>query len=143
VSKAVQNPAFGLLQPGQPEAIADITGSVKVAPGDSLWKLAERYFGNGLRWRRLAALNPQLADPSRIRVGEWIRVPSERKQSEKQVVIQPGDTLWKVAQAELGSPLALNCIAQANPQVRSVDLVWAGETLVVPAACGGPEKAQN
>jgi nucleoid-associated protein YgaU len=119
------------------------TEKLKIEPGDSLWKLAERYFGSGLRWRRLAALNPQLANPSRILVGEWIHVPAEHKQHAHQVVIQPGDTLWKVAQTALGSPVALNCIAQANPQIQSVNLVRAGETLTVPTACGDQDKAQN
>src|SRR5271165_7061940 len=52
-------------------------GRVKIAPGDSLWKLAVRYFGSGFRWKKLAALNPQLADPNRIRAGEWVRIPSD------------------------------------------------------------------
>jgi nucleoid-associated protein YgaU len=128
----------------RPESVVEgSTEKLKIEPGDSLWKLAERYFGSGLRWRRLAALNPQLANPSRILVGEWIHVPAEHKQHAHQVVIQPGDTLWKVAQTALGSPVALNCIAQANPQIQSVNLVRAGETLTVPTACGDQDKAQN
>lgn len=128
----------------RPESVVEgSTEKLKIQPGDSLWKLAQRYFGSGSRWKRLAALNPQLANPSRILVGEWIHVPVERKQHAHQVVIQPGDTLWKVAQTALGSPVALNCIAQANPQIQSVNLVRAGETLTVPAACGDQDKAQN
>jgi len=127
-----------------PESVVDgSTEKLKIQPGDSLWKLAQRYFGSGSRWKRLAALNPQLANPSRILVGEWIHVPAEHKQHAHQVVIQPGDTLWKVAQTALGSPVALNCIAQANPQIQSVNLVRAGETLTVPTACGDQDKAQN
>jgi nucleoid-associated protein YgaU len=127
-----------------PESVVEgSTEKLKIQPGDSLWKLAQRYFGSGSRWKRLAALNPQLANPSRILVGEWIHVPAEHKQHAHQVVIQPGDTLWKVAQTALGSPVALNCIAQANPQIQSVNLVRAGETLTVPTACGDQDKAQN
>ncbi len=143
VANSERNPAGDVMKPSQSRAIAGTTETVKVEPGDSLWKLAERYFGNGRRWKQLAALNPQLADPSLIRAGQWIRVAAERKQTGKQVVIQPGDTLWRVAKAELGSPLAFNCIAQANPQLRSVDVVRAGETLVVPATCDDVDKTQN
>jgi nucleoid-associated protein YgaU len=128
----------------RPESVVEeSTEKLKIQPGDSLWRLAQRYFGSGSRWKRLAALNPQLANPSRILVGEWIHVPAEHKQHAHQVVIQPGDTLWKVAQTALGSPVALNCIAQANPQIQSVNLVRAGETLTVPTACGDQDKAQN
>jgi nucleoid-associated protein YgaU len=143
VPKTTPSAAVRVLDLNRGQAIVDTTGKVKVVPGDSLWKLAERYFGSGLRWKRLAALNPQLADPNRLRVGDWIQTPSERKQTAKHVIIQPGDTLWRVARAELGSPLALNCLAQANPQLRSVDLVLAGETLVVPATCADLDKTQN
>lgn len=95
VAKPAIDPAAGVFERNRSQAIADITGKVKVVPGDSLWKLAVRYFGNGLRWKRLAALNPQLSDPNRIRVGEWIQIPSEHKQSAKHLVVQPGDTLGK------------------------------------------------
>ena len=124
-------------------AASDLPAKVKVSAGDSLWRLAQRYLGNGLRWRRLALLNPQLADPSRILVGEWIILPSDRKKDAKEVIVQPGDTLWRVAENQLGSPPALNCLAQANPQLRSLDLVHAGEVVVVPASCGDPQKTQN
>lgn len=143
VGKTLPIPATRVLDLNRTQAIMDPNDRVKVERGDSLWKLARRYFGNGARWKRLAALNPQLADPNRLLVGEWIHVPSENKQSAKHVIIQPGDTLWRVARAELGSPLALNCLAQANPQLRSVDLVIAGETLIVPASCHELDRSQN
>jgi nucleoid-associated protein YgaU len=143
LAKAVPSLVARVFGPNRSQAIVDATGRVKVGPGDSLWKLAERYFGNGSRWKRLAALNPQLSDPNRILVGEWIQIPSERKQSAKHVVIQPGDTLWSLARTELGSPLALYCLAHANPKLRSVDLVLAGETLVVPPTCGDLGRTQN
>ncbi len=144
IAKIPSSPAPQTLGTRRPESVVEgSTEKLKIEPGDSLWKLAERYFGSGLRWRRLAALNPQLANPSRIFVGEWIHVPAERKQHAHQVVIQPGDTLWKVAQTALGSPVALNCIAQANPQIQSVNLVRAGETLTVPTACVDQGKTQN
>jgi nucleoid-associated protein YgaU len=144
IAKAVPGANAAVLKSSPaPESGDSITVKVRVAPGDSLWKLAERYFGNGLRWKRLAALNPQLADPNHILAGDWIQIPADHKQSAKHFIIQPGDTLWKVARAELGSPLALGCLAHANPQLQSVDIVQAGETLVVPPACGDLDKSQN
>jgi nucleoid-associated protein YgaU len=49
--------------------------------------------------------------------------------------VQPGDTLWTVAETALGSPLAFNCIAQANPQLQSADVIHPGQTLRVPETC--------
>ena len=109
--------------------------AVLVQLGDSLWKLAARYLGNGERWHEVAKLNPHLVDPAIIRVGEWIQIPSQVPQETRQIVVHPGDTLWSVAQTALGSPLAFNCIAHANPQLQSADAIRAGQTLVVPEAC--------
>ena len=33
-----------------------------VQAGDDLWSLAERYYGNGRQWRKIAAANPDGAD---------------------------------------------------------------------------------
>jgi nucleoid-associated protein YgaU len=111
------------------------SGTVQVQRGDSLWKLAQRYLRAGARWRELAKLNPQLEDPNLIRSGDLIRVPVPVPGEVKKILVQPGDTLWSVAQAEFGRPLAFSCIAQANPQLQSVNVIRAGQTLVVPELC--------
>jgi nucleoid-associated protein YgaU len=111
------------------------SGTVQVQPGDSLWKLAQRFLRAGRRWRELATLNPQLADPGLIRPGDLIHLPIPTPGDVKKILVQPGDTLWSVAQAEFGRPLAFSCIAQANPQLQSVNLIRAGQMLVVPEAC--------
>jgi nucleoid-associated protein YgaU len=111
------------------------SGTVQVQRGDSLWKLAQRYLRAGARWRELAKLNPQLEDPSLIRSGDLIHVPVPVPGEVKKILVQPGDTLWSVAQAEFGRPLAFSCIAQANPQLQSVNVIRAGQTLVVPELC--------
>lgn len=43
----------------------------RVAEGDTLWRLADRY---GLTLAELVALNPQIKNPNLIRVGEEVRV---------------------------------------------------------------------
>ena len=113
----------------------DHAASVLVAPGDSLWKIAERNLGSGTRWRELIAMNPEISDPNVIQVGERIRLSAKDSQNARQVVIRAGDTLWNVAQTQFGDARALSCIAHENPQLRRVDLIYPGQTLVLPDAC--------
>lgn len=49
---------------------------VRVEHGDSLWKLAKEHLGSGMRWRELAEMNPEIADPRLIRVGDMLRLPN-------------------------------------------------------------------
>jgi nucleoid-associated protein YgaU len=115
--------------------VADALTGVRVAAGDSLWKIAQEHLGDGARWRELAAVNPEIADPNLIHTGEWIRLVAEVSVAAKQVVVRAGDTLTSVAQAELGNARAFSCIAQANPQLETADRIFPGQTLVVPQSC--------
>jgi len=120
----------------QPESGLETGDRVQVRKGDSLWKLAEEHLGNGTRWPELARLNPEIEDPNLVRIGEWVRVPDEKREAaEHKVVVQPGDTLSKVAQAEFGNARAFTCIAEANPALQAVDRIYPGETLVLPPTC--------
>ena len=118
---------------GEPRTVVD----VPMPRGGSLWKLAEQFLGHGSQWPRLAALNPQIHDPHRIRVGSWIRLPLDVSASQplKQFRVQRGDTLWKVARAEFGTGQAWSCIARANRQIRNADLIYPGQTLLIPTVC--------
>ncbi len=123
---------------GTPKDSALRTGfRVRVQPGDSLWKLAKRYLARGAQWRQLAALNPEIANPDFIRVGNWIRLPLEPSGARpaNRFRVRKGDSMWKLAQAELGRGEAWVCIAEANPHLQNVDFIHPGQTLVIPATC--------
>ncbi len=45
-----------------------------VQPEDSMWTIAQRWFGDGLQWRRIADGNPDV-DPERLQVGQLLRLP--------------------------------------------------------------------
>lgn len=48
----------------------------KVAKGESLYALAERYYGDGSQYRRIVEANPEaIRDPSNIRVGAELVIP--------------------------------------------------------------------
>jgi nucleoid-associated protein YgaU len=46
--------------------------------------------------------------------------------------VQPGDTLWQIAQERLGNPDLFPLIEAANPQVGANDLVSPGQVLRIP-----------
>jgi LysM repeat protein len=136
-------PAVPVVKPMQtPARTPEESGvnTVLVQAGDSLWKLAARYLGKAERWVELAKLNPQLMNPSLIRPGETIHLPSLPKsapvhENARTIVIHWGDTLWSVARVHLGQGQALSCIMHANPKIQSPDVIQAGETLVLPEDC--------
>ncbi len=48
----------------------------RVVPGDSLYRIAARIYGDGKRWPDVAAANPGL-DLRRLRPGQFIKVPAQ------------------------------------------------------------------
>lgn len=110
---------------------------VTVKPGDSLWKFAAERLGNGRRWQELLALNPGLRNPDVIKAGREIVLPvsvASRRTSTKYTVLH-GDTLWTIAQSQLGRATFWSCIAHANPDVRDANLIHGGQVLLLPASC--------
>jgi nucleoid-associated protein YgaU len=57
--------------------VATITGDqLVVNRGDSLWKIAQREFGDGRMWTALWQANPEIADPNLIYAGQALRRPA-------------------------------------------------------------------
>ena len=118
---------------------------VRVQPGDTLWKLAKEHLGRGTDWLLLAAINPQVGVPTRLRVGARVRLPDRAPamQPLKRIRVNRGDSLWKLAQAQFGNGEAWRCIAHANPQLRNADLIFSGQTLAMPASCTATVRLQH
>jgi nucleoid-associated protein YgaU len=108
-----------------------------VQPGDSLWKLAQQNFGDGLRWHDLLAANPAIVDPNHIVAGSPIFLPSiaSRFRTATSVIVQKGDTLSEIARARFGHASDWSCIAHANPAIHDANLIYEGQSLVLPASC--------
>ena len=51
-----------------------MTGKYQVKSGDTLWTIAERFYGDGRRHRVIAVIN-HLTDPDHIVVGQELEIP--------------------------------------------------------------------
>lgn len=59
----------------QPDGLENLAFVViRVRSGDSLWKLARRHLGRGVRWRSLLLANPWIKDPNHLKAGRTIRI---------------------------------------------------------------------
>jgi nucleoid-associated protein YgaU len=128
--------------PSRPIAPAVPSARVKlnvviVKPGDSLWKLAQKNLGKGLRWRDLLSYNPGLRDPNLIAAGSEIYVPvgASPLRTDTKFTVRAGDTLSSIALSQLGHASSWSCIAHANPEVRDANLIHEGQVLLLPAGC--------
>lgn len=81
-----------------------------VKRGDSLWKIAERLLGDGARYTEIVDLNRALLNgrPDFIVSGTVLRVPHELTEPDEdggtaeEYVVEPGDTLSRIAEEKLG-----------------------------------------
>lgn len=126
--------------------------SYTVQPGDSLWSIAERYYGTGHDWQRLMAANEGRTMPGSIRFSNvlqpgWeIHVPTVNYATTPTVsgalryTVQSGDTLRGIAATILGDESCWPAIFEANVGVRgqdgrqldNPDLIWPGMRLTIP-----------
>lgn len=144
---------------------------VTVRRGDSAWSIAEAQLGDGMRWRELWELNHDVAqadgrawtDPQVIRVGWQLRLPSDTIEPAPAVpavatpttpaatvaityIVEPGDTLTKIASEQLGDPARYTEIYDLNRGVEQPDgrqltdpnLIVAGWQLQLPSPPATP-----
>ncbi|ANH39536.1 LysM domain/BON superfamily protein [Nocardioides dokdonensis FR1436] len=113
-----------------------------VARGDSLWRIAERLFGDGARFTELVDLNRDVLNgrPDFITPGTVLRVPIVESRESETVVVQPGDTLSEIAEQELGDGARYPEIFEASrataqpdgAHLEDPDLIRPGWELTIP-----------
>ncbi len=119
-----------------------------VQPGDSLWKVAERYYDSGYNWTDIALEN-DITNPELIEMDQELVIPNvEPKEATVTIAqeimdnqIQPisgatytiatGDNLWDIAVRAYGDGYRWTDIAVENDLV-SPSIIHAGNTLVLP-----------
>ncbi len=143
---AAPDPPTATIEPAetlQPPALAaPRTKRVDHAPhhvvqaGDDLWSLAERYYGEGQDWRKIAAANPSVltGGPDRLQVGSRLRIPDlDTHTGDRVITVRRGDTLSSIAERELGTSARWKDIFHLNrAQLSDPDELAVGMRLVMP-----------
>lgn len=133
-------------------------GEYVVKDYDSLWTIAESWFGNGSKWNLIQAANPGI-DPDRLQVGKKLRMPpkdaveasapaaavassaapaptSAPARTSGQVIhtVKAKDTLRRLAQLHFNDPEKWNLIYEANKTAigPSPDRLVVGMQLRIP-----------
>ncbi|MBV9596369.1 MAG: LysM peptidoglycan-binding domain-containing protein, partial [Chloroflexi bacterium] len=138
---------------GENEATPKLVLLYRVQPGDTLWGLGERFFGDGHAEARIFADNVGRPQPGGgalnrhavIYEGWILRItdPTQGVQTaagERRITVQRGDTLWGIAGRELGDPtrwpeiFALNRggVAPGGRVFTHPWLIWPGQELLLP-----------
>lgn len=123
--------------------------SYQVLPGDSLWAIAQKLYGNGVHWERIYSANQsQIANPNLIFPGQVLSVPAgsgatltpgttpggQSGGGPGQYTVQPGDSLWAIAQWAYGNGARWQEIYNANAAKIGPNpgLIFAGTELSIP-----------
>jgi len=109
---------------------------VKVVANDSLWKIAEREYGDGFKWVEIAKLN-NLKNPNVIESGQILKLPQIEKvvaktevKEDREYQVIKGDSLWKIAVREYGDGYQWTKVWQDNKsKLNSPDKLEIGMTL--------------
>lgn len=116
-----------------------------VKTGDDLWSLAERFYGDGGQWRRIAEANANrlTGGPDELVVGWRLTLPgitppdsnpaTEPSGGVHRVEVRSGDTLTSLAEHHYGDPAAWRTIYDANRSIiTDPDQIEVGWTLALP-----------
>lgn len=128
---------------------APATESYVTRAHDSLWKIAEAHLGDGTRFTEIVDLNPGLFPdgPGFLTAGTVLQLPASEATTavdpeDSHYVVEPGDTLWDIADEELGDPTRYDEIFEVSddivqPDGRTLtdpDLIYPGWELEIPDA---------
>lgn len=105
----------------------------EVKAGDSLWKLAERYLGDGSRYPEIMELNGLTS--TTIFQGMQLQIPGSSEGSQPgdsyvNYTVKRGDSLWKIARAQLGSGSRYPEIIELNGLTSAT--IYPGQILKLP-----------
>lgn len=108
-----------------------------VAPGDSLTKIALKYYGMGSLWGAIAKANG-ITDPAKLTVGQKLTIPRQGEAHKhddtpapKTHYVARGDTLGEIAESYYGDHARWRDIAKAN-NITNPSALRVGQKLTLP-----------
>jgi LysM repeat protein len=132
-------PSFNWIQQDRKEIFMAnvIPGSTyTIQQGDSLFSIAQQAYGDGNQWQKIYDANKQVIgdDPNLIRPGELLLIPALGPTPGSNYTVEPGDSLFSIAQLAYGDSNQWQKIYDANKQVIGNDpnLIRPGEVLYIP-----------
>lgn len=117
-----------------------------VQRGDDLWSLAERFYGEGRDWRRIAAANPELltGGPDRLEPGWRLLIPDVQADGPSSYRVESGDTLTTIAARVLRDADRWPELYEVNRfQLDDPDDLPVGLRLRLPDTTTGVEKSAD
>ncbi len=75
----VESGGSSTARPAEAEAAPASATTYTVEAGDSLWKISEKFYGDGSQWRRIYEANKaEIKDPDVIHPGQTFTIPATK-----------------------------------------------------------------
>lgn len=135
---------------GAPAGTEGTTITHIVEEGESLWKIAEKYYGSGALWERIYRDNAdRISDPNKIYAGQSLTVNitpqdaaatagnaenagSGADENAVYYTVKEGDTLWIIARKFYGRGWQWRKIYRANDSITDPGKISVGQVILIP-----------
>lgn len=138
-----------LIQEIKEEALTTLPQAHTVAKSETLWAIAEKYYGTGYGWTAIVTEN-KLVNPNTIEVGQVLTIPvitgaqvpeptgsmlatTTAPVAEKTYSVKVGDNLWRIAQQECNDGYVWSRIARDNKLLQP-NVIHTGNVLTITCA---------
>ena len=107
-------------------------GDYTIQAGDSLWKIAEKTYGDGYKWTSIYEANKEIigANPSLIKVGVKISLAAVKESPVITYAVVTGDNLWNISVKTCNNGFVWPQIAADN-KIANPQRIYPGQTLTI------------
>jgi len=108
---------------------------ITVRDGDSLVSISERFYGDGMDFKRIIRANSRIrSSRTPLRLGQKIIIPrKDGKKRRRFIIVERGDSLASISKAIYGNTERMSTIIRANYRIKSKrSLLRLGQKVYVP-----------